>query len=86
MTPRMCLLPLSLAALAFGHVGVDLNLTGDRFPFPQDYTVLAGNGGREAGQAKSKALTPSIAQEQIFSATMPTRPPTREAQATSSLR
>lgn len=71
MTPSICILPVAVAALTFGQVGLDLKLTGDRFPFPQDYTVLAENNKTQPGQTRVEAMTPSLAREQIFSATTP---------------
>ncbi len=52
MTLRICILPAAVAALTFGHVGIDLQLTGGRLPFPQDYTMLAANGSTKQGTAQ----------------------------------
>ena len=42
MTPsKIWIFPAAAAALTIGHVGYDPKLTGEGFPFPPTYTVLA---------------------------------------------
>ena len=44
MTPsRLSILPAAVVALTIGHVGYKPTLTGEGFPFPPTYTVLAAD-------------------------------------------
>ena len=44
MTPsKIWIFPAAVAALTIGHVGYKPKLTGEGFPFPPTYTVMAAN-------------------------------------------
>ena len=56
MTPsKIWIFPAAAAALTIGHVGYDPKLTGEGFPFPPTYTVLAANNQQNQVQSEKNA-------------------------------
>lgn len=60
MTPsKMCLLPVTVAALTFGHTGSELKPTHEQLPLTTQYVVLAADEPQESGtHAGDEAVTP----------------------------
>ena len=56
MTPsKIWIFPAAAAALTIGHVGYDPKLTGEGFPFPPTYTVLAASNQQNQVQSEENA-------------------------------
>ena len=56
MTPsNIWIVPAAVAALTIGHVGYKPKLTGEGFPFPPTYTVMAANETSDNQQSQAQS-------------------------------
>ena len=56
MTPsKIWIFPAAVVALTIGHVGYKPKLTGEGFPFPPTYTVMAANETSDNQQSQAQS-------------------------------